>query len=401
MQTTAKGTLNKGRYFTSISVGVAAVWFSSHCGAGFASGTQEVHYFVQHGFLGAILPVFSMTLVGLIMYISLEMSRLYSVFSYIQIANKVYEPIQMVMGKVYDVISLLTLPLAPAACLAGGAVLFNQYFGIPNFFGTLIMLILTVIVCIFGAKFVRMFGSILTIIMIICVAMITGYGIISQWSNISMHFADKVVYTSYPKAIWGAVLYGLFQAGIWSAGASSAVGIRYRNEPKGTAILGIILNSFMLCAVCLMLIGGMPTVATDAEAQLLPTLYVVNSLDSQVFKVIYPLLLFMALVTTAVGFVFAAQARLKLLFFKKMENEKLKNGIIATAWTIIIWIISQVGLIAIISKGYAYTGYINIFTLVIPFFTLGIRNIKRARRLEEAGELPPGVSNLVEPASGN
>lgn len=399
MQTTVKGKLDKGRYFTSISIGVAAVWFSSHCGAGFASGTQEVHYFVQHGFLGAILPIFSMTLVGLIMYVALEMSRLYSVFSYIEIINKTYEPIQMVLGKIYDVITLLTITLAPAACLAGGAVLFNQYFGIPTFFGTLIMLILTVFVCIFGAKFVRTFGMTLTVLMIICVAIITGFGIVAQWGNISTQFSDKVVYTSYGKAIWGAILYGLFQAGIWTAGASSAVGIRYRNEPKGTAIVGIILNSFMLCAVCLMLLGGMPTVATDPEAQLLPTLYVVNSLDIAAFKIVYPILLFMALVTTAVGFVFAAQSRLKLIFFKKMENEKLKNGIISTGWTIIIWIVSQAGLLAIISKGYAYCGYINIVLLVIPFFTLGIRNIKRARRLEEKGELPPGVSNLVEAES--
>ncbi len=395
MQKIAKGKLNKGHYFTSISVGVAAVWFSSHCGAGFASGTQEVAYFVQYGFTGSFLPILSMTMVGLIMYVSLELSRLFQVFSYNQIVNRVYEPIQVVMGKVYDVITIITITLAPAACLAGGAVLFNQYFGIPNFFGTLIMLVLTVLVCIFGAKIVRMFGTTLTVLMIICVIIITGYGVFSQWGNISTHFANKVIYGSFGKALWGAVLYGLFQAGIWTAGASSAVGMRYRNEPKGTAILGIILNSFMLCAVCLMLLGAMPTVATDPQAKLLPTLYVVNSLNVPAFKIVYPILLFMALITTAVGFVFAAQSRL-VLFFKKIENERLRNTIVSTAWTIIIWVVSQAGLLAIIQKGYAYCGYINIFILVIPFFTLGIRNIKRARRLEEKGELPSGMSNLTE-----
>jgi len=396
MQSVAKGKVDKGRYFTSISVGVAAVWFSSHCGAGFASGTQEVAYFVRHGFLAGILPVFSMTIVGLLMYVSLEISRLYQVFSYNQIVNKIYEPIQVVMGKIFDYITIVTITLAPAACLAGGAVLFNQYFGIPNFFGTLIMLVLTVLVCIFGAKFVRMFGTALTVCMIVCIVIITGYGIAAQADNIAAQFAQRTVYTSWGQVIWWALLYGLYQGGIWTAGASSAVGMRYRNEAKGSAIVGIILNSFMLCSVCFMLLGAMPTVATDEQARLLPTLYVVNSLDVPAFKVVYPLLLFMALVTTAVGFVFAAQSRLNLIFFKKMENDKLKNAIISTCWTVVIWVVSQVGLLAIIQKGYAYCGYMNIVLLVIPFFTLGIRNIKRGRRLEEKGELPPGMSNLIE-----
>ncbi len=39
--------LNKGKYFNFISIGVAAVWFSSHCGAGFATGAQEAAYFVK------------------------------------------------------------------------------------------------------------------------------------------------------------------------------------------------------------------------------------------------------------------------------------------------------------------------------------------------------------------
>jgi len=127
----------------------------------------------------------------------------------------------------------------------------------------------------------------------------------------------------------------------------------------------------------------------------LPTLFVVQTLDIPAFNIIYPLLLFMALVTTSVGFVFAVQGRLGLIFFKKMENQKLKNAIISTGWLILIWLVAQMGLLNIVTKGYAYLGYIYIFILIIPMFTLGIKNIKKYRRLEEAGELPPGVDNRI------
>lgn len=383
--------INKGKYFTPLSIGVAAVWFSSHCGAGFASGTQEVAYFVRHGWMAPFWPLVAMTLVGLVMYITLEVGRLHAVYTYAEIIQKAYVPINRVLGTLYDVIQTVSMVLAPAACLAGGAALFNQLFGWPTFLGTLVMLVLTVFVCIFGAKVVRMFGTALTIGMIIIVAIITFAGMAKYWDNISYHLSNRVVYTSYKDMIWYGILYGLFQSSIWAAGAASAVGMRYRNEAKGAVIVGIILNTFMLSAVVLMLMGAMPTVATDPNARLLPTLFVVNTLTVPGLSVIYQLLLFMALITTAVGFVFAVQGRLGLIFLKNMQNVKLKNAIISTGWLIIIWLVSLFGLLAIIQKGYAAMGFINLVILVIPMFTLGIMNIKKYRKLEEEGVLPPEI----------
>ena len=52
----------KKKYFTSISIGVATVWFSTHCGAGFASGTQELLYFANHGWFGVLMPIITLLL---------------------------------------------------------------------------------------------------------------------------------------------------------------------------------------------------------------------------------------------------------------------------------------------------------------------------------------------------
>ena len=41
--------------FTTVSIGAATVWFSTHCGAGFASGTQELQYFATMLY-GTLLP---------------------------------------------------------------------------------------------------------------------------------------------------------------------------------------------------------------------------------------------------------------------------------------------------------------------------------------------------------
>ncbi len=388
--------VKSGRYFTALSIGVASVWFSSHCGAGFASGTQEVSYFVRHGWTTIFMPIFSMTGVGLIMYVGLEIARLQQVFAYNEVVHKAFVPYNKVLANAYDVYRSIAMVLAPAACLAGGAALFNQIFGLPNFLGTLVMLFLTVLMCIFGAKFIRMFGTALTILMIILVLLITGFGIYAFRENIGYHISNRVMYTSYKSSFMFAWTYLNFQSGMWAVAAAAAVGIRYRNEARGAVITGVVLNSLMLVAVCTMIMGGMPEVATDAEAKLLPTLYVVNQLDIPFFNIAYPLLLFSALITTSVGFVFTSQTRFALIFLKKMENKKLKNAIISTSWLIVVWLVSQFGLLAIINKGYAASGWISMFLMIVPMSILGIRNKMRYRRMEEEGKLPPGLDNRID-----
>lgn len=155
------------------------------------------------------------------------------------------------------------------------------------------------------------------------------------------------------------------------------------------------MNAFMLMSVCTLILSGMPTVATDPDAKLLPTVFIVNNLNVPFFNIVYPILLFLALITTLVGFVLAIQTRLASVLLKNMANEKLKNAIISTGFLILVWIVSQVGLIALISKGYTYAGYIAVVFWLIPTLTIGMKNMRKYRKMERAGELPPGMDNRI------
>ncbi len=137
-----------------------------------------------------------------------EVGRLHAVYTYAEIVQKAYEPVNKVWGTLYDVIQTISMLLAPAACLAGGAALFNQILGLPTFLGTLVMLVLTVLVCIFSAKAVRLFGTALTVGMIICVAIIAGFGIAANWDTISGIIKNRTIYTTFGEGIWWGVLYG-------------------------------------------------------------------------------------------------------------------------------------------------------------------------------------------------
>ena len=72
-----KSKAYQGKFLTSVSIGAAAVWFSTHCGAGFASGTQEATYFVQSGYLGPMMTFVSQIMMGVIVWVGLESARIF------------------------------------------------------------------------------------------------------------------------------------------------------------------------------------------------------------------------------------------------------------------------------------------------------------------------------------
>ena len=56
-------------------LGVACVWFGTHCGPGAASGNQTVQYFVRYGLWSLFLPLVAMGLLGVALYYAMEFSR--------------------------------------------------------------------------------------------------------------------------------------------------------------------------------------------------------------------------------------------------------------------------------------------------------------------------------------
>jgi len=61
---------------------VAALFFTTNVGGGFALGTQEVQYFVRFGKLGFYLPLIAMALLSTVFYFAWEFQRVYGVSDY-------------------------------------------------------------------------------------------------------------------------------------------------------------------------------------------------------------------------------------------------------------------------------------------------------------------------------
>lgn len=148
--------MNKnGKYLTSISVGVATVWFSTHCGAGFASGTQELQYFANHGWFGVFLPILTFIIIAVTYYVALETARQTDKWGYDAWSKEAYGSASKILTPALDVSIIITTIAATAATIATGGLLGKQYLGLPVFVGSLMMFVIITLLVIFGENVVR------------------------------------------------------------------------------------------------------------------------------------------------------------------------------------------------------------------------------------------------------
>lgn len=384
---------SNGKFFTSLSLGTAAVWFSTHCGAGFASGTQELQYFANHGWFGPLMPIISIILMGLIYYVGWETARQTDVWNYDGWTKLAYDPLGKFCSVAMDISIVILTISASAASIASGAELINQTFGVPTVIGSIIMFAIITLLCVFGETVVRKNATIMTIAILVIITIIIVLGLVKYWPNIvdlySQHYvnpdATKWSVTGSSGSTKGnffnsllfALTYTGFQFGVVAGTTSAFRGAKYKNEAKGGIIAGIIMNSIMLCGVCLLIFANMPGIYTDEKARLLPTVYIVNHLDAPILQVIYPILLFLALITTAVGVTFGLVQRLDPYVFKKVENITIRRSIIAVLILIVCYAVSNLGLMWVVQVAYKYLGIFNWIFLIIPLFIFGFRNIKK------------------------
>ncbi len=127
----------KNKFLTSISIGVATVWFSTHCGAGFASGTQELQYFANHGWFGVFMPILTFVIIALTYYVGLETARQTDKWSYDAWSKEAFGSASKIFTPAMDISIIITTIAATAATIATGGLLANQYLNLPVSVGSL------------------------------------------------------------------------------------------------------------------------------------------------------------------------------------------------------------------------------------------------------------------------
>ncbi len=364
------------KFAVPAAFGVAAVWFGGHAGGGFATGRQEASFFVQYGWTAAWVPLLSMVLLGIAFYFGIEFARINKTFDYKNFVNKLYAPYEKIFANLFDLLYLYVILLATGAAIAGAASLIQQAMNLPYGLAVIITGAILLIFTVFGADLVRNASAGMSVFLIASLLLVTVLGIKSGAANISEVLATKPTTSGFGKILLNGVLYASFQSMLIGAMVSVSDVLKTRKDTFNAALVGIVINGAILLLVCYMMLGYYPAIVKET----LPVYFVTGQLGQSWLFVLYSLILFFALISTGVSFVFGGVKRFENAW--SSGNLQGRRIILSVVFLTVAAGVSLFGLTAIVAKGYSSLGYICIFLNLIPLLVVAPYKIRKARQAE-------------------
>lgn len=379
-----------------VFIGVASVWMGTHFGPGVASGTQLNQYYVNFGLPGIIMTVVAMGILAFALYCSMEFSRIYKAYDYESWVTKLFNNKYVVI--LFDVSFFVTIISAAGGSLNAIATLLQDFWGINYWLGVGIVIVVSMLLCAFGAELVRkssaymMFVVVGVLLLIMALVIAAGDADLKgAVENQAANLGADMSASNWLKALWQAIIYGSFQATIVANIASVADTLPDRRESRRAAITGYIANTGLLLVLCMMLFSFTNVYAVTNEA--LPFYSILARLNMSWLTVVYIIVVFIAVISTVVGFAFAGVARFGK-YYRPTGSKHLAHPLRDALFVLVLLAacaaISQVGIMNLVKYGYSLLGYINLFVIILPALIIGGRKISK-KYLKEHNIDAPGI----------
>ena len=364
-----------------LAMGLAFVAFTTQFGGGFASGAQIYQYFINYGIWCLILPALTQGLYALFFWYGMRYAYKHKTYDYRSFSDSLYGKTKPVMSNLYEICYLIMIGTASAAAFATGGSTLASLFDIPYWLCTVIVAAFIFLVALYGTGVVRKCASTLSVLIIIGLVLVLVPNIIAQWDSISasisrMSAGEMTVLSSqsgaFGPALWSAVLYFFFQL--------ASVSVMYQHMESVTdvkqinrAAVGMFLCNFLAMELSIVGLLAVAYVAELATASVPMLILVQNGVGAGILTPIISLLIILGAITTAVNMITGIVTRcVNALERGKSEKEKAqghlaRNAVFTLIFTFLAFAIAQFGLMAVVSKGYAYLGYAAMITLFVPF----------------------------------
>ncbi|MCI8511637.1 MAG: hypothetical protein HFE83_06515 [Lachnospiraceae bacterium] len=379
----------------SIWFGIGALMFGTYCGANMASGVYASAYIVTLGG-GWALAWLGMFFAFMTFFcaVSLVFIRIYKVKNYNQYYLALYglhkpDSNPVLRGGVtvfFDIFTMLKGLVNVAATVALFTELMNALLGIPTLLGSAMGILLFAVLTIYGASFLRKFNSIMTISLVLCLAVILiavisirGDVLASRVGNfqVGLDWTDTTV-----KAHFLMFLSYCFNTSAWGSTLSNySEQIRDNRDAIGSGIMIGVLVTALFAITGAIVLPFMPEAMKGT-----PILMICQNYLPGVLTAVYWVVVIFAVASTAPSFTFNFSNRWAGVWKTEKISHKAKFFILSLGFLLACGILSQVGLMVIVKKGYTLLGNIALFAVIIPIFI----SIPRMLKQDKADRIAAG-----------
>src|SRR5665648_25814 len=335
---------------------------------GYGTGRELVEFFLSFGTVGGFIAMIAISGViwSLVCAATFEFARVFKAYDYRTFFTKL-------LGKAwwgYEVCYMVLLLIVLAVIASSAGSILNELLGWNYYIGVVGMMIGVGVLVFKGTDAIEKFLSywsflLYAVYILFLVITFTKFG-----SNISNSFATGTVESGWAL---GGFKYAFYNLGIIPAVLFSVRHIETRKEAVGAGILAGIIGIIPGVLLYVAMMGFYPEVLTVA----VPTVFILNAINSPVLQFTFQIVLFGTLIETGTGFIYAVTERISSVY-KEKEN-KMPTWIIPSLTIILLAVgvfIAQFGLIGLIAKGYGTITWGFFIFYVVPVLTWGVIKIR-------------------------
>ena len=355
-------------------------------GGGYATGREIYSYGAKFGAMGWISGLTIGIGFALFAFLTFEICRIYKVYDYKNYIRQVIGPLWPVM----DILTVLIAIVLIAVMAAATGSIFEQV-GLPNILGSVVIVFLCGLLNFKGSKVIEKFESVGTVLLYGGYILFTIIVLVKKGGNIPQVFAAMDTSAvggsvTLPLCIWTGILYVAYNINAIPVGMFS---LTRQTKRKETLVSGIIAGLLMVIPwflsyfAMMCFYGDTSIVGADVATPWMEMIKAVNG--GPVLLGLFSLVMGWTLVETATGCIHMIIDRFDVALAER-GNAKMsdrKRGLITVATLIAALLLSRIGVVTLIEKGYSYLSYGFILFYLLPTLIIGGYKILRHKEKKQ------------------
>jgi len=355
-------------------------------GGGYATGREIYSYGAKFGAMGWISGLTIGIGFALFTFLTFEICRIYKVYDYKNYIRQVIGPLWPVM----DILTVLIAIVLIAVMAAATGSIFEQV-GLPNILGSVVIVFLCGLLNFKGSKVIEKFESVGTVLLYGGYILFTIIVLVKKGGNIPQVFAAMDTSAvggsvTLPLCIWTGILYVAYNINAIPMGMFS---LTRQTKRKETLVSGIIAGLLMVIPwflsyfAMMCFYGDTSIVGADVATPWMEMIKAVNG--GPVLLGLFSLVMGWTLVETATGCIHMIIDRFDVALAER-GNAKMsdrKRGLITVATLIAALLLSRIGVVTLIEKGYSYLSYGFILFYLLPTLIIGGYKILRHKEKKQ------------------
>lgn len=354
-------------------------------GGGYATGREIVQYGAKWGAEGWVAVVVIALGFGLAAFLTFEVARVFRVYSYKNFIRQLIGP----LWPAFDLLFLAMAILIIAVMASAAANIMLETLGIPELVGTGLIIVGVGLLSFYGSRVIETFKSLGTVALYLAYLAFSllvlsqrggdavevlraGDTSYTDHAGILPIVGTGILYVAYNLAVYPAVLFTLHRQ------------TTRRHTATAGALSGLLMTiPFALTWLCILAFYPDPAVM-DAPVPWLPMLQAVGG---SWILVVFGVVAGWTLLETSVGLIHAIIHRvdddIRAAAPPERQHDaglsRLQHALLGTGVLLAAMVLSRIGIITLVARGYSIMGYFFIALFALPLLTVGSWKVWRFR----------------------